>query len=63
MYSDLASQAAKDRQRELRARASRQRLGQQARALARASRRADRAQRRVRGAVRRVLRLRAEPEQ
>ena len=63
MYSYLASQAAKDRQREMLAQASQQRLGQQARALARASRRAERAQRRVRGAVRRVLRLRAEPEQ
>jgi hypothetical protein len=63
VYSYLASQAAKDRQREMLAQASRQRLGPQARALARASRRAERAQRRVRGAVRRVLRLRAEPEQ
>jgi hypothetical protein len=58
VYSYLASQAAKDRQREMLAQASQQRLGQQARALARASRRAERAQRRVRGAVRRVLRLR-----
>jgi hypothetical protein len=63
VYSYLASQAAKDRQREMLAQASQQRLGQQARALARASRRAEPAQRRVRGAVRRVLRLRAEPEQ
>ena len=63
MYSYLVSQAAKDRQREMIAQASQQRLGQQARALARASRRAERARRRVRGAMRRVLRLRAEPEQ
>jgi hypothetical protein len=63
VYSYLASQAAKDRQREMLAQASQQRLGQQTRALARASRRAERAQRRVRRAVRRVLRLRAEPEQ
>ena len=63
VYSYLASQAAKDRQREMLDEASQQRLGHQARAPARASRRAERAQRRVRGAVRRVLRLRAEPEQ
>ena len=63
VYSYLASQAAKDRQREMLAQASQQCLGQQARALARTSRRAERAQRRLRGAVRRVLRLRAEPEQ
>ena len=63
MYSYLASQAAKDRQREMLAQASQQRLGRQARALATAARRAGRAQRRVPGAVRRVLRLRAEPEQ
>jgi hypothetical protein len=63
VYSYVASQAAKDRQREMLAQASQQRLGRQARALARASRRSERAQRRVRGTVRRVLRLRAEPEQ
>ena len=63
MYSYLASQATKDRQREMLAQANQQRLGQQTRALARASRRTERARRRVRGAVRRVLRPRAEPEQ
>jgi len=63
VYSYIASQAAKDRQRQMLAQASQQRLARQARALARASRRAERARRRVPRAVRKVLRLRAEPEQ
>ena len=42
VYSYLASQAAKDRQREMLAQASQQRLGRQACALARASLRAER---------------------
>ena len=62
MYSQIAG-LAKERQRELLAQAGQQRLAREALAPARASRRAEKAERRVRAAVRRVLRLRTEPEQ
>ena len=63
MYSYLSVQFARERQREMRAKAAQQRLAQQAVALARASRRADRAERHLRAAVRKALRLRSELEQ
>ncbi len=62
MYSDLASQLARERQRDVLARAEQQRLARQVVALARASRRAERAERRMRAAVRKALRLRSELE-
>jgi hypothetical protein len=62
MYSDLASQLARERQRDVLARAGQQRLARQVVALARASRRAERAERRMRAAVRKALRLRSELE-
>lgn len=59
----LASQLAQERQREMLARAERQRRARQLGALARASRCAERADRRMRQALRRALELRAELQQ
>ncbi len=55
----LASQLAKQRQRELLAQAERYRQSRHLAALAKASRRAERAERRLRQAVRKAQRLRA----
>lgn len=63
MSSCLASQLARERQRDMLAQAKQQRLARQVVALARASRRAERAERRMRAAVRKALRLRSELEQ
>jgi len=56
----LASQLAKERQREMVAQAEQQRRGRQLAALAAASRRAERAERRKRQALRAVRQLSAE---
>lgn len=55
----LASELAKQRQRELLAQADRYRQSRHVAALAKASRRAERAERRLRQAVRKALRPRA----
>jgi hypothetical protein len=55
----LASQLAKQRQRELLAQADRDRKSRHVAALAKASRRAERAERRLRQALDKALRLRA----
>jgi hypothetical protein len=59
----LASQLAKQRQRELLAQADRHRQSRHPAALASASRRAERAEPRLRQAIRKVLRLRAGLQQ
>lgn len=59
----MASQLAKERQREMLAQAEQQRRARQLGALARASRRAERSERRMRRALRRALQLRAELQQ
>ena len=63
MHPDQAAQLADDRRRQMRARAEHRYLAGQFLALARAARRGERAGRRRRRSLRRVLRLRAEPEQ
>jgi hypothetical protein len=64
MHPDQASQLAEDRRRQMHARAEQGYLAGQLLALARAARRAERAERQqMRRALRRALRLRAEPEQ
>ncbi len=63
MHSDLASQLARERQRDMLAQAEQQRPARLVVALARASRRAERAERRMRAAIRKALRLRSELEQ
>jgi hypothetical protein len=63
VHSDLASQLARDGQRDMLAQAGPQRLARQAVALAPALRRAERTERRMRTAARKALRLLSEPEQ
>jgi hypothetical protein len=63
MHPYQSGQLADDRRSQMRARAEQGYLAGQFLALARAARRAERAGRRSRGALRRALRLRAEPEQ
>jgi hypothetical protein len=62
VYSYLASQLARQGQRDMLAQAAQQRLAGQAVALAPASRRAERVERRMRTAARKARRLRSEPE-
>jgi hypothetical protein len=63
MHPHVSSQYAKARQRDLLAKAERQRQARQFMAQARESRRAERTQRRMRQAVRRALRLSSGLEQ
>ncbi|MBO0824532.1 MAG: hypothetical protein J2P27_11865 [Actinobacteria bacterium] len=63
MHPHQAGQLADDRRRQMSARADQAHLAGQVLALARAARRAERAERRIRKALRRALRLRAQPEQ